>query len=194
MNHALFRARGWVVFAVFCVVVVALGYVAYRHEENLDRMPNVERAFVDSGDSADIAHIKEIVDDLLTDATLPGRIDNATSLEREETLRNVYTSETEIAETARIYSDGVVDVHAGGDSQSAYVHNEMRIKQFDGVRVTGDSAYVLFHGAQKYTMLDGSHTEDPISQYKIHLQRSNDTQYGWLITQQASSFVEVSGY
>ena len=194
MNYALFRTRGRVLFLVFCTVVVALGYVGYRYEENQDRMPNVERAFTDSGDSNEVAHMKEIVDDLLTDATAPGRINDQTLLEREQTLRNVYASEMEIAEAAQVYTDGVADVKAGGDSQSAYSHNEMRIKQFDGVRVTGDTAYVLVQGAQHYTMLDGSEQHEPLSQYKLHLQRSEDTKYGWLITQRASSFVDVSGY
>ncbi|WP_435300267.1 hypothetical protein [Timonella sp. A28] len=180
---------------------------------NADDMSGPKRlpAFADAGSEGDVAKIKSVISNLLTDATAPGRIEKGTVLsedpsreltvkmqsrnenlnlgadkteERRKLLENVWANKSDVDFSLKANNEGVQEeVIQGADLSSAFVHNAFVLEGFEGVRVSGDTAYVQLIGYMDYTSADGTKRPNPRAQYKIDLVRAPQATYGWLIAE-----------
>lgn len=187
--------------------------------EEIRPVPEVLASFPDVGDPTDVDDVRQVIADLLTDSVAPGRLDarshtgavlpsklsaekrRANELfnlskeaqeRRREILEQVYSSGTLIQQDLIAFEKGIGEVLTDDSlADLAYFDNRFLVESTDGVRVDGDTAFVILNGAQRYEMSDGRTHVDGPAQYQVELVRAPTHKYGWLIVERI--YIDLAG-
>ncbi|RLP83249.1 hypothetical protein D9V34_08470 [Mycetocola lacteus] len=151
-------------------------------------------------ESADARQIRSIFTPLVTRSVLAGAIPAGTASSPEDTAalagfvadpaaheRRVdlligSVSPTLVGEYLAAIEHGLAEAVPAHNPDWWFVDATFVVDEWQGIEVHGDTATVRALTTQRFTLLDGTHTQDPQLRSEYTLERAPGTPFGWLMT------------
>ncbi|MFZ4840924.1 hypothetical protein [Mycetocola saprophilus] len=115
-------------------------------------------------------------------AALAGFVDDPAAHERRVDLLTGSVSPTLKAEYLAAIEHGLAQAVSAHNPDWWFVDATFVVNEWQGIEIHGDTATVRALTTQRFTLVDGTHKQDPQLRSEYTLERAPGTPFGWLIT------------